>query len=246
MSLCGIMESQLATLRKTLSYVAAMRDAAPCKRYTYAGATAAAAAAIDGPAIRVENRDAIEVALEMVDPLVMILADAHVPGGCLLGGGNMQEESLFRRTALFAHLKKAAYPIGPEEALYARDVAVFFDTEARGFAPLDPETRLSFVACPGIKLPLMDNRGRLLPADAEALAKKIRLIVQVAVEEGHTHLVAGAMGCGVWGCPPTHVAEIFRDVLAGSPLVHVTFAILGGLRHSFADVLVRPRRESSG
>ena len=235
------MEAQLATLRKTLTYVAAMReDATTCKRYAYAAA-ATCTYIPRTPAtttIRVENRDAIEVALEMVDPLVMILADAHVPGGCLLGGGNMQEESLFRRTALYAYLKKEAYPIGPEEALYARDVTVFFDTEARGFAPLDPETRLSFVACPGIKLPLMDNRGRLLPADAEALAKKIRLIVQVAVEEGHTHLVAGAMGCGVWGCPPTHVAEIFRDVLAGSPLVHVTFAILGGLRHSFADVLV--------
>ena len=235
------MESQLATLRKTLSYVAAMRDAGvrcTCKRYRYAAAAAAAAAAGSEKktTIRVENRDALEVALEMADPLVMILADAHVPGGCLLGGGNMQEESLFRRTALFAHLKKDAYPIGPEEALYARDVSVFFDTEARGFAALDPETRLSFVACPGIKLPVTD-RGRLLPADAEALAKKIRLVVRVAVEEGHTHLVAGALGCGVWGCPPTHVAEIFRDVLAGSPLVHVTFAILGALRHSFADVL---------
>ena len=62
--------------------------------------------------------------------------------------------------------------------------------------------------------------------------------MQVAVEEGHTHLVAGALGCGVWGCPPTHVAEIFRDVLVDSPLEHVTFAILGALRHRFESVLL--------
>ena len=220
-----------------MSIVASMGyDGSTCKRYKYADIDTKVKAVSTTTTIRVENRDAIEVALEMADPLVMILADAHVPGGCIFGGGNMQEESLFRRTALFAHLKKDAYPIGPEEALYARDVAVFFDTEERGFAAIE-DRRLSFVACPGIKLPPTDDRGRMLPEDATALAKKIRLVVRIAVEEGHTHLVAGALGCGVWGCPPTHVAEIFRDVLVGSPLVHVTFAILGGLRHRFADVL---------
>ena len=188
------MEAQLATLRKTMACVASMnREDSSCKRYKYNEAkdpTVCLPVCLPPrTSIRVENRDAIEVALEMKDPLVMILADADVPGGCIFGGANMQEESLFRRTALFAHLKKEHYPIAHDEALYARDVMFFFDTEERGYAPMDPETRLSFVACPGIKMPATDARGRLLPEDAATLTRKVRLIVRVAVEEGHTHIV---------------------------------------------------------
>ena len=53
--------------------------------------------------IAVENRDAIEVGLSVNNPLVMILADAHVPGGCILSGNNMQEESLFRPRCLLIY-----------------------------------------------------------------------------------------------------------------------------------------------
>ncbi len=145
------MEGHRATLQKTLAYVAAEKKAA-CKRYRYDASVPVSRGRCTS--FRVENRDAIEVAL------VMILADAHAPGGCIFGGGNMQEESLFLRTALFAHLKKDEhYPIAPDEALYARDVTVYFDTAARGYG------------------------------------------VQVAVEEGHTHLVAGALGRGRVGLP---------------------------------------------
>ena len=234
------MEAQLSTLKKTLSYVKTMANAT-CKRYKFTHVVAPTDPIARIANIRVENRDAIEVALDMKNPLVMILADAHVPGGCIFGGGNMQEESLFRRTALFAHLKKEHYPILPDEALYARDVPVFFDTEQNNFSAMNPGTRLSFIACPGIKMPATDNRNRMLPDDAAALEKKIRLIVQVAKEEGHENLVAGALGCGVWGCPPEHVAEIFRNVInshESNSLANVTFAILGGLRHTFDRVLL--------
>jgi uncharacterized protein (TIGR02452 family) len=166
--------------------------------------------------ISVLDRDAIEVALDSdsaARPLVLILADAHVPGGCVHAGGNMQEESLFRRTALFAHLTPNMYPLASDEALYARDVHVLFDTEENGYKRLPIGTRLSFLACPGIKMPQMTGNYRLNDEDADTLRLKIRLIVQAGAAFGHTELIAGALGCGVWGCPPRHVAEIFREVL---------------------------------
>ena len=227
------MEAQVATLEKTLAHVKLINHEYCITRYKHDICQIQENAPIT--TFDVQNRDAIEVALELNDPLVMILADAHVPGGCIFGGANMQEESLFHRTALFAYLQPEYYPIGPDEALYAKDVEVFFDTEERGFAPLTNK-HLSFIACPGIKMPSLDRNGRMFPSDVDMLTKKIQLIVQVAIKEGHTHLVAGAIGCGVWGCPATHVAEIFRDVLLNSPLVHVKFAILGSLRHAFSKV----------
>jgi uncharacterized protein (TIGR02452 family) len=232
------MEAQLVTLQKTLalSRVKLIKNCIT-KRYKYEHDNIDE---ITPPITKftVENRDAIEVALEMQNPLVMILADAHVPGGCIFGGANMQEESLFRRTALFAYLRKDDhYPIALDEALYAKDVQVFFDTEDRAFAPLTNKY-LSFIACPGIKMPSLDNNGRMFSDDVEILTKQIQLIVQVAVKEGHTHIVAGALGCGVWDCPASHVAEIFRNVLLNSPLVQVKFAILGSLRHAFSKVFM--------
>jgi uncharacterized protein (TIGR02452 family) len=192
--------------------------------------------------VTVQNKDAIDVALELHDPLVLILADAHVPGGCVLGGGNMQEESLFRRTTLFASLKPALYPIGSQEALYARGVGVLFDG---AYEPTNPGTTLSFIACPGIKLPMLiyerTHCKEWLSSDDEAILRcKVRLILQAAIMEGHTHLVAGALGCGVWGCPVEHVAEVFGDVIAheySGVLKSVTFAILGAMSGRFRSAL---------
>jgi hypothetical protein len=85
--------------------------------------------------VRVLNADAIDVALGMRDPLVLILADDLTPGGCVPAGAGMQEESLFRRTALFAFLKPDMYPLAPDEALYARHVPVLLTSELSGYQP---------------------------------------------------------------------------------------------------------------
>ena len=90
---------------------------------------------------------------------------------------------------------------------------------------------LSFVACPAVKYPITEMRNkerRLSEDDADALKTKIRLIVQVAVANGHDTVIFGAMGCGAWNCPPKHVAEIFKETLQelNGILAHYVFAIL--------------------
>jgi hypothetical protein len=183
--------------------------------------------------VSVDNKDAIDVALELLElhelhelhagckPMVLILADAHSPGGCVLGGGNMQEESLFRRTTLFASLTPNLYPIGPDEALYAGNVDVLFDGD---YAPLVHVhghahdhalgTTLSFLACPGIKMPPIDCNGRLYPKDAALLKRKVELIMQVHISDQRRSYALGPWGArvrsmgvprkarrrGVWGC----------------------------------------------
>lgn len=203
--------------------------------FAYDSRASGAKRVCDRTTVTVEKRDALEVALEMRDPLVLILADADVPGGCVFAGAGMQEESLFRRTALFAYLKKYMYPIGSAAALYARNVPVLMDTEANGYAPLPQPRRVSFVACPGLKMPVLASDGRLRAEDAELLRCKIRLIVQVAVANGHTEVVLGALGCGAFGCPAAHVAALFREVLAelDGVLERVCFAVLGAACDAF-------------
>jgi uncharacterized protein (TIGR02452 family) len=175
--------------------------------------------------VSIMKEDILQCALKYHNPMVLILADAHEPGGCVGAGAGMQEESLFRRSALHKHLLKSLYPIEDDAAIYAPNVEL-----------LDGGN-ISFIACPGIKLPAIEN-NRFLPNDEERLRKKIRLIFQTAHKHGHQTLVLGALGCGVWGCPTRHVAEVFRDVIKeyDSIFTEVVFAILGANYNMFVDI----------
>lgn len=201
----------------------------PTQRVTYDASPRIRSRPLGRTEIVFDQRDTIDVAMNLRNPLLLILADADRPGGCVHAGAGMQEESLFRRTALFAYLDPQLYPIGAEEALYARDVPVLMESENRGYKPLTPNRHMAFIACPGLKMPATTPRDELGEADAEALRRKIRLIVQTAVANGHTELVAGALGCGAYGCPIAHVARLFAEVLLEMDglLVQVNFAIMG-------------------
>ena len=180
------------------------------------------------PTTRVDvvKRDTLEAARELANPLVLILADDERPGGCVQAGAGMQEESLFRRTALYKYLTRDLYPIEKDKVIYARNV------------PLLTGNTICFIACPGIKMPQLTNDNKLCETDEFVLRRKIELILQVANKYGHSSIVLGALGCGVWGCPPKHVANIMKNVLMqykGSVL-NVVVAVLGSNYNIFSDV----------
>lgn len=189
--------------------------------------------------VTVVRKDSIEASYGYDKPLVLVFADADVPGGCVHAGAGMQEESIFRRTGIHRRLLKSMYPISPHECLYCPDVKVVFDTEAKGYAPIDKVA--SFVACPGIKFPeLEQNQTRLNEADSILLESKVEMLVELAVRNGHDCLVLGALGCGVWGCPPKHVAEIMVQAVrksAAARLRNVVFACPGNVFDAFSEAL---------
>lgn len=224
-----------AALRRALEFCKSYVPSRPTERVSAGGSyRIGRTTAVD---VRVIKADTLEVALALPDPdpLVLILADADRPGGCVFAGAGMQEESLFRRTALFAHLPQTLYPIAPDEALYAPDVPVLSSLSGREMR------RMAFIACPGIKMPSLEaGNTRLGAEDAATLERKIRLILQVASNRGHRSVVLGALGCGAWGCPRRHVAEIFGQVLKdeGQPCPPtVRFAITGAGAAVFSDAL---------
>lgn len=184
----------------------------------------------DSTKISVTKSDTMDMALcmNMHKPLILIFADADHPGGCVGAGAGMQEESLFRRTSLHKHLiKEELYPIEPLAAIYVPHVETLNGNI------------LDFIACPGIKMPTLSSDFRFCKDDENTLREKIKLIMQVAYDNGHSNLVLGALGCGVWGCPPKHVAEIFRELLLeyNGVFEHICFAILGATYNIFYDIL---------
>lgn len=203
----------------------------------------------------VVKADTLDIALDLVrtkkavKPLVLNMADKYRPSGCVLAGAGMQEESLFRRTNLHSHLTPEHYPIDKEdEALYSRGVVVCLENEERGFAWLNPPFEMDFVSLPALSMPrLMPCQSRLFPDDAQVFARKVDILLQLARSNGHDALVLGALGCGAFGCPAKHVAEIFAERVArffsrrddsaedDNQITHVVFAILGKNYDAFAD-----------
>ena len=178
------------------------------------------------------DKDTLDATLDLIEqgmhPLVLNMADIHNPGGCVSCGGGMQEESLFRRTNYHRHLSRSFYPIGEREAVVSFDVDIIRECERDGFEFLKFSKSASFLACPCISMPqLVDNR--FSEKDSQLFREKVRLVLSVAHKYGHDSIVLGAWGCGAFGCPPKHVAEImFAEIeQVEGCFKKIVFAILG-------------------
>jgi uncharacterized protein (TIGR02452 family) len=175
----------------------------------------------------VRKLDTLVAALDESNPLVLIFADAYNPGGCVWAGAGMQEESLFRRTALFKHLTRDIYPLDLDDAIYAPEVRIS-----------DSDRSMSFVACAAPKMPSVGLDGRLLPEDEDIFTRKIELVLEIAMKHRHRTVVLGAWGCGAFGCPPRHVAEIFGRAIERLPedaFDRIIFAVPGGHYNFFEE-----------
>jgi uncharacterized protein (TIGR02452 family) len=161
--------------------------------------------------------DSLNMALQLDYPLVLVFADEKTPGGCVDSGNGMQEESLFRRTALFKYLDPRYYPLGPLEAIYCRYVPVCKDSDLG----VIPTRNVSFIACPCIKMP----SSPISPEEEDLLKKKVHLVLKIAAANGHKNVVMGAWGCGAWGCDPKDVSRCIKEV-ADCYKVDVYFPIL--------------------
>lgn len=180
------------------------------------------------PRISVIQSDSYDAAVTLISAKpgirvgVLNMASSYQPGGGVLKGSLAQEESLCSRSTLYPSLQESFYRLPALSAVYSPDIAVFRNSELNGTAIL-PKEEWAFVdviSCAALKGPDVDinAEGRKVYArekDREIMTLKVRLILQVARENGITHLVLGALGCGAYGNPPGEVAKIFKKVICG-------------------------------
>ena len=189
--------------------------------------------------IRVVPEASFQAAARYERPLVMCFANAHCPGGGFWLGANAQEESLCRRSTLYASISSqeaacmyrwnntSLCAVESDYMLYSPNVCVFKD---EGGEPLPKPFMVSVVS-----VPAPNRRGAALFASnrriAEAMSRRIRIMLLVAAGHGHRNLVLGAWGCGAFGNKPRNVAGLFKSVLVdeglGRLFDEVCFAIRG-------------------
>jgi len=150
------------------------------------------------------------------------MCSLFVPGGAFRKGAVGQEECLFRRTTLPHSLcpKKNFYPMTGNAAIFSKNVLVFRSNEEEGYAFLDEPFYVNVLSAASLKHPDMipiegtkPTEYRMTSKNENEMKGKIRTILTVAALNNVKNLILSAFGCGAYGCPPNHVAALFKEVI---------------------------------
>jgi uncharacterized protein (TIGR02452 family) len=150
-------------------------------------------------------------------PLCLNFASARNPGGGFLGGAEAQEENLAKSSGLYpCLLAKTAYYEGNraqrscmynDDMIYSPRVPVFRNDS---YGLLDQAYLVAMLTAPAVNrgAVAIHEPGRLGEVEAIML-HRIDLLLSVAAAHGHTVLVLGAWGCGVFRNRPEEMAQWF-------------------------------------
>jgi uncharacterized protein (TIGR02452 family) len=166
---------------------------------------------------------------------ILNFASAKNPGGGFLGGASAQEESLARSSALYPCIKDSdMYRINRRDnaRLVYHDVAVY--SPRVPFFKLDSGATVAPFRAGVLTMPAPNGgcvrRGVSRAELAAAVARRVHAVLAMAAAHGHTHLVLGAYGCGVFKNDVDSVALQFHRALNGvfrGRFARVRFAIIG-------------------
>ncbi len=203
------------------------------------------------------------IALDGSRVALLNFASAKNPGGGFMGGAQAQEESLARSSGLYLCLLKAPgfYSFHRSQGdlryshrmIYSPDVPFFKDDDG---ATLETPYFANVItsAAPNYGAMGQTQAHDLLSVPA-ALLERAGLVLRLAAYHGHTKLILGAWGCGVFRNPPQLVASSFRQLLQvgcafAGVFEQVTFAVydrskdgatLEAFRVAFAEPISRGR-----
>lgn len=165
-------------------------------------------------------------------------ASANNPGGGFLGGSQAQEESLARSSALypclmqhqqmyeFNRLRKTM--LYSDYMIYAPAVPVFRDDEGCFLEKVYP---VSFITAPAVNMgALLRNTPHALSQAGEVLRHRLERILQIALQHGHSSLILGAWGCGVFANQAHDIAQLFKTFLGpygsySQVFKHIVYAV---------------------
>lgn len=164
-------------------------------------------------------------------------ASARNPGGGFLKGAKAQEEDLCRCSGLYPTLltqpdyyasnRKSESLIYTDHLIYSPKVP-FFKTEGRGKLSEEPFL-CSVITAPAPNAAELRKHPDRREEIRAAFFRRWAMVLHVAKEHGHEHLVLGAWGCGAFGNEAEDSALAVRRCLRSAPFAEsfqeVLFAI---------------------
>lgn len=169
--------------------------------------------------IKVKNLDVVTALFKYGNHNTAVLnfADFVKPGGAFLEGGTAQEEALCHSSTLYPVLtghQKDYYDVNAEDlnnhlyrnrALYSPDILF---TNGRS------KHRANVITCAAPNLNEAEKvEGFKIDENNKAMYERIKLVIQIALDNGIDTLILGAWGCGVFGQDTLTVARLFKYVI---------------------------------
>ncbi len=183
--------------------------------------------------IGVTEETTLEAAERLAEscPLCLNFASAKNPGGGFLSGSSAQEESLARSSGLYACLlpmtemydfnRQVGTSLYSDYMVYSPDVPVFRRDD--GTLRDDPFPA-SFLTAPAVNAGAVEkNEPQNVRFILPTLGARLNKLLAVAQTHGHTTLILGAWGCGVFGNSPAVVARLFADAFGPDGDFHSSF-----------------------
>ena len=155
------------------------------------------------------------------DVLVLNFASAKNPGGGFLSGAVAQEESLARSSALHAAIAPSAMyaqhvhgdGVYTDWMIWSPQVPVFRD-DVTGALLEEPYRATILTAAAPTATVVREHQPTRAGELPVVLRRRIERALAIAALHGHTRLVLGAWGCGVFGNDPELVADLFKEELS--------------------------------
>jgi uncharacterized protein (TIGR02452 family) len=182
------------------------------------------------PIVKVFNNDTLDACAVLIKegfkPALLNMASNTTPGGGVVWGAEPQEENIFRRTNYFMTLHTGYYPLFNADTLYSKDVVYFKSNQENGYQLINP-MKISIIACPSVKHPVLNEHGEFKEEDLKLEYSKIVMIFKTAIINDHDSLLLSAFGCGCYKCPSKQVAELFKKAINeyGAYFKKIVFAI---------------------
>ena len=164
---------------------------------------------------------------------VLDFASYRHPGGGFMNGKMSQEEALCHASCLYNVLQNFGgyYDRNQKESnrcLYS-DSAIYIDGVV--FESDGDVTKCDVLVCASPNWSAAKRKGVSRKENDDALASRIRFIIDIIAVHNLERVVLGAFGCGVFGQDPKRVAYIFRQEIQrkfGDKKIEVVFAIPRG------------------
>lgn len=188
----------------------------------------------------VSKKRALEAAASYSNQKICILnfASASNPGGGVTKGSSAQEEAICRCSTLYENLVEKAMwekfyaphrrqrnPLHNDDCIYTPDVIVFKSDTAYPRLLLEESWyAVNVLTCAAPNLRKRPSNG-MNPGEGNQAVKisqielkqlhekRMRKVLDIALENGNEVVVLGAFGCGAFSNPPEVVAEAMRTVV---------------------------------
>lgn len=166
------------------------------------------------------NSTTIEAVLQNYDKgkiIALNFANAIIPGGAYIIGGNAQEESLCRASMLYYTIKTQRkyyiknifhfLPSYTDTMIYSKNVQIIRYDDG---CLLENPVYCNFITCPAVNKTL----ARFIMPDKKIIKimeRRINKIISFAMSKSPDVLILGAFGCGAFGNNRETIFKIFEN-----------------------------------